>query len=402
MTFDQSPLISPLQVDNSGFAAAFKRAEELLANQTPIHELTDVPDDVKAMLEELADAERHSIELPNALARVACFDLDCESCSRIPMDRKALAAQIRFYYGNSLPPLIRVGDRFLTPFEVEALPREVMLKASRRLPIDFDDEPWKICSRDGCIHWKKDAAGCQRHAQIAHRGVITFDSPYVCTFALPRPKNKDGVPHGPIKRCYFSFATKNLLKKHKEENEHKEKRKASAKKKHSAKGNGSQVIVAPETNEKRQDTANRKRKPTDAPKDAREPKRAKKKEGLLVEDDAGEGITRGKKRTREEGDEESEGLHELDVPRPKKRQRTSTLKETFEAFLAAVYARVERGAITKHSGIVEIVKMIRSKAFVRSDSVEEEAKRLQKRADENEAFEELKKLLDCVEWGENP
>jgi hypothetical protein len=95
---------------------------------------------------------------------------------------------------------------------------------------------------------------------------------------------------------------------------------------------------------------------------------------------------------------ESAGGSDLERPPPRKRQRTDALKETFMGLVTGVDDKVANGRVTKRVDLGEIVKLIRSNGFVRSDAVEMEALGLSRLEDTHSAYKTLRELIDGLEW----
>ena len=325
------------------------------------------------MISDMEWASKHKVELPDAVAIVACFDSDCIPCSQIPLPRKLIAHYIRHFWFGSLPPLVRKNGAFLSLEELEQLSDDERRLAVSKLPSDYDGYPWQRCKL-GCHFWKDDSTGCMRHVQISHAGLNiqdVFEMPFVCSFRLPRQNGSSNVPEGPLTHCFMTFKSAKDLKAHKVATNHFQKKLVAT---GNADGAGQIIgpIVVPEPGDDAADDGNHL--------DLDE---------LDIEDFDGNidqrpllvpitppiplipAIQRKRKR--------SDDIDEVEVPqrRPPSR-RGQDLKTTFLGMVDAIKADVNRNQTTVQSAVVEITRMVSTKSFVRSDAVEEFAKSIRR------------------------
>lgn len=401
------------------------------------------------MISELQWVVKHSVSLPNGFCGIACFEPECNDCSAIPIERKRLAAYLRTFMNGSLPPLIRIGDRFLCLNEVENLPREEILKYQKQLPLDFDNRQWRSCKIKGCFHWKNEGTECQRHLQLVHSGMQMTDvflKPFICTFAFPRPIGKLGVPDGPIRHCYAPFQTEAELKTHKKELKHTQSRNTQEE---VAKPALPDRPLTPELGERINPTdlltfddpderpdsiqplvpiANPanvgSRNPNPNPHINSNPNVAIPNHNVIPHpianlnpEHSGSKRSRLKKRQRSSEEPESSVDPEYSEPLQKRSRLESSeaiiparvppksLKVTFFELLETIVGKRSSGSISYVEAVSEIVKLIGDKGFVRSDSVEKSAKALLrsiKNAKDSEnqlvIFNSLMEMLQSLTW----
>ena len=343
------------------------------------------------------------------------------------MERKALAFYLRNFWFGSLPPLVakKEGDgksRFLSLFELEKMDDSERLAAVSKLPSEYDGYPWRRCKL-GCHVWKSEAAACQRHVQISHPGLkVTdvFDKPFICQFRLPRPLGALEVPEGPYSYCFMAFQTEAGLKAHREAEKHTTPKKDKApaaenavagvdEEPRAAPADPENVIMSDgesEDSEVAEDEEEDEEQGGDDSDDEVEVEDDDEVENeASSESDAAPPPRRGaRKRTRTSLDNES--MDELQPPRPPPKRRGDDLQTTFDGLLADIRAKVASGRLSHSAAISEITRIISTKAFVRSDSVEafaKEARRKAMAAGEGSAEAELhyRSLLDrlsLLEW----
>lgn len=315
------------------------------------------------------------------------------------MERKILALYLRQFWFGSLPPLVRDGDRFLNLRELEALSEQDRFKFINELPIDFKGYPWQHCQL-GCPFWKDEGTECQRHAQLCHPGSSIseiFDKPFICNFRIARPLGALNLPDGPLTHCFQTFTTKAALTAHKEVQGHKLAKKAKPPRN-----------VAP--------NADPPHPPPPLPPPT--PPHLPEADGDNLQPMAaaprGNPTRPSRKRKRDEM-EEMEEMENLPEPPPKSARLDETsrpprrgldLKTTFYNALDTIQSRIDAKKMDLNAAIDEITRMIATKAFVRSDSVELFARGIRREAKlpdtTPERKEELyKKLLDelkSLDW----
>jgi len=204
------------------------------------------------------------------------------------------------------------------------------------------------------------------------------------------------TPHGPILHCNQQFSTDAALQAHKSSTGHK--RKPSQKSK-----SGTDVPPAAGSNKRKSaETLDHERSPSKKAKTASDvpPASEKRKRSettdlplqsppLIESAPSPPGLSRN-------GSSVEPSNFERPVQR--KRPRTETLKETFLGLVGAIESKINSGRCEKRAGIDEIVKLIRSKGFVRSDSIEKEAVRLSRSNNIDSAFQSLLDLIKNIEW----
>lgn len=308
-------------------------------------------------------SSKHRVELPDAVALIACFDVDCLSCCRIPIGRKLLAYYIRIYWFGCLPPLIRKDGAFLGLGELEKLSEDDRLAAVGKLPSDYEKYPWQRCKL-GCHFWKDDGAACQRHCQISHPGLKlheVFDRPFICSFRLSRPNGASNVPEGPLTHCFLTFKSAKELKKHKSDEKHFQVKVM----KPGHDGEAGAIPIEPSEIGFIPDEAD------DLDLD-----------DLAVEEESVPSLAvspiikavSNRKKKRSDDD-----MMEIEPPlRKPPIRRGQTLKATFLGMINDLTTKVDQNRMSAESAVSEISRIISTKAFVGSNSVEDFAKNIRR------------------------
>lgn len=279
---------------------------------------------------------------PMNLFFIACQNPNCSSCSLIPKDQLEFANYFHSKWnGNPIPVVFQKlsnGTRSLSLEELDALPAETKKSLQSKLPEDFDSgyQKCKLCYFYGDKH-----TTLRRHINAAHPQTHIsecFEHPFVCCWKPPRPL-KDGIPQGPeTKRCLKYFSTQSLLEKHETEAKHKKERKAV--------NVPDQLLPIPQ-------------EPT-LPIIAAPPP------NLTIETENPNNIPiiqkKGKRKRKEK--DQSDISEQEDAPRPTKRSRTKSPKDVFISILREI---LSNATVSADSNFTKIVKIIDSKAYIRSD-----------------------------------
>jgi hypothetical protein len=335
------------------------------------------------MIQMLIWATRHATRLPYAVALIACFDPSCE-CAAIPFERKLLAAELRFSFDGTLPPLVKLGERYLGLLELEeylaGLLPELRSSLLKTMPSEYTSQ-WRGCKIKGCHHWFKEKTAMQRHVQLAHPGLNlsrAFESPFICGFKFERAIGSLGVPEGPNRYCSISFDTEKELAAHKSALNHVKPAPKKGKKKVAP-----AVAVAERPVEVAQNAVS-------SEEESEESQGLEDAEGD-IEEEGGE--VDGAIEVAEQEPDSAEVIMSEDNRRQTKRAPTTTLRDTFLALIDGIKSRSEAGRCTVEEGVRSIVQCLMGKAFVRSDSEEENARRVAKAVKVSSNQEGKMKLL---------